>query len=206
MVAGTLETVKLVSDVASNAATIAAVLVGGFWTYWAFVRERTRWPRANLELVMSHRELSADKTLLHVKVKVNNSGRGLMKLTELWVDVRRVLPLSDEVAEELRSGTLIAAESGKAGWRIPQDCQHECRWGPGEKRKVEPEIEPGENDEFPHDFIVPSTLRTVYIYVHVKNEARKGRDELGWTVSSYYDLAGTEGGDSAKNMIAAEAG
>lgn len=207
MVAGTLETVKLVSDVASNVVTIAAVVIGGVWTYRTFIMERTRWPKANLELVMSHRELTAGQTLFHVKVKVHNAGRGLMKLNELLVDVRRVLPLTDETERELEDGSLIAADWGKARWRTRKENQHICLWGPGQALETEPEIEPGENDEFGNDFILPSTLETVYVYVYLKNVARKtgkARD-LGWTVSSYYDFVGKEGGGSAKNVIAREA-
>jgi hypothetical protein len=205
MVAGSLETVKLFGDVASNVVTIAAVVIGGAWTYLTFIRERTRWPKANLELVMSHRELTAEQTLLHIKVKVHNAGRGLMKLNELRIDVRQVLPLTDETTRELRDGSLIATDRGKARWRTRKEDQHICLWGPGRPLPTEPEIEPGENDEFPNDFVIPSTLETVYVYVYLKNVARKGREKLGWTVTSYYDLTGAEGAGSAKNMIAREA-
>jgi hypothetical protein len=207
MVAGSLETVKLVSDVVSNVVTIAAVAIGGVWTYLTFIRERTRWPKANLELVMSHRELTPERTLLHVKVKVHNAGRGLMKLDELQVHVRHVFPLSEETSRELEDGALIDEHSGKARWRSRKQDRHACLWGPGqpEPRSVEPEVEPGENDEYPNDFIVPSSLKTVFVYVYLKNVARRGREQLGWTVTSYYDLAGTEGGDSTKNVIAREA-
>jgi hypothetical protein len=204
MVAGSLETVKMVSDVASNVVTVAGVLIGAGWAYWAFVRERTRWPKANLELDMSHRTLTPEKTLLHIKVKVHNAGRGLMKLDELKVQVRQVLPLITETAQELEEGSLIDADRGKARWRTRPEDQHICRWGPEQPLPTEPEIEPGENDEFGNDFVIPADLEVVYIYVYLKNVARKGR-ELGWTITSYYDLAGSEGGGSARNMIAKEA-
>jgi hypothetical protein len=68
MVTGTLETFKTYSDVASNFATVAAIAVGAVWSYRAFFRERVRWPKATVELVMSHRELTPEWTLLHVKV------------------------------------------------------------------------------------------------------------------------------------------
>lgn len=201
---GTLETVETVSDVASNVVTIAAVLIGGVWTYRAFIKERVRWPKANLELVISHRELTPDRMLLSIKTKIHNAGRGLMKLSELRVDVRQVLPLTEELESELRDGSLIAADRGRARWRTRPEDQHICLWGPGQPLPSRPEIEPGENDEFGSDFVVPSTLETVYVYVYVKNVARKGR-ELGWTVTTYYDLAGSEGGGSAKNVIVGEA-
>ncbi len=200
MMAGSLETVKLVSDVASNAITIAGVAIGGWWTYRTFIRERTRWPKANLELAISHRDLTPDQTFLHVKVKVHNAGRGLMTLTKLRVDVRQVLPLADGSAKALGDGSLIRPGRWMAEWPIrPQD--HHKRLWPGKESEAEPRIEPGENDEFGSDFLVPSTWETVHVYVYVTNAALKGRDELGWTVTSYYDLTGGEGDDSARNLI-----
>jgi hypothetical protein len=205
MVVGTLETVQLVSDVASNAMTVIALLVGALWAVWAFKRERTRWPKANLELAISHRELTPDQRLLNVKVKVHNTGRGLMKLTELRVDLRQVLPLADEAAEDLRRGALIEKGIWRADWPMRDEDEHICRWGPGQEQEVVPRIEPGENDEFRSDFVVPSTWETVYVYVYLTNAAVRGRDELGWTVTSYYDLTGSEGGGSASNAIVREA-
>jgi hypothetical protein len=201
MVAGSLETVKLVSDVVSNVATIGGVAIGGWWTYRTFIRERTRWPKANLELAMSHRELTADQTLLHIKVKIHNAGRGLMTLTKLRVDVRQVLPLTDKSAEDLQKGSLIKRGKWRAKWPIRAEDEHICLWGPGEEQEVEPRIEPGENDELGNDFLVPSTWEMVYVYVYVTNAALKGRDELGWTVTSYYNLTASEGDDSARNLI-----
>jgi len=201
MVASSLETMKTISDVASNVVTIAGVLIGAGWAYWAFVRERTRWPKANLELEMSHRVLTDDKTLFHVKVKVHNAGRGLMKLDELHVQVRQVLPLIAETAQELQEDSLIDADRGKARWRTRPEDQHICRWGPECPLPTEPEIEPGENDEFGNDFVLSADLEVVFVYVYLKNVNRKGR-EMGWTVTSYYDLVGSEGGGSARNVIA----
>jgi hypothetical protein len=204
MVAGDLEAVKLVSDLAANLVTIGAVLIGGFWTYRTFIQERTRWPKANLELAMSHRELTPDQTFLHVKVKIHNAGRGLMTLTDLRVDVRQVLPLADESAEALRKKTLITKDIWTANWRTLRENHHIRQWPrerEGEEPEPEPRIEPGENDAFGSDFLVPSTWELVYVYVYVTNAALKGRDQLGWTVTSYYDLTGSEGNDSARNLI-----
>ena len=70
---------KTISDIASNVVTIAAVGFGGAWAYWRFVRERTRWPRAELELVVTHCQLTEERTLLNATVKIRNAGAGLMK-------------------------------------------------------------------------------------------------------------------------------
>jgi hypothetical protein len=191
--AGSLETVKTVSDVVSNVVTIGAVLVGAVWAYWAFLRERTRWPKATLELVLYHRELSAEQTLLHAKVKIHNAGRGLMELTRVRAVVDQVLPLASEVGEL------------EDGYLDPTEKEGETNWKPfaeGERvlQAEEAETEPGENDEFGFDFAVPSSFETVHVYVYVENFMKRGK-KLGWCVTNYYDLSGKAGGESAVNVV-----
>jgi hypothetical protein len=198
---GTLEDVKTVSDVASNAVTIGAVLIGAVWAYWAFLRERTRWPKATVELILSHRELSDGHTLLHAKVKIHNAGRGLMKLTRIRVDVSQVLPLSAEEQKKLAAVGLKSHEGTQARWRFLDGAR--SVWGSGPEADPEPEVEPEENDEFGYDFIVPATLETVYVYVYIANAKKRGK-QLGWSVTNYYDLEGKVGGESAVNMVARE--
>lgn len=201
MVVGTLETIKTYSDIASNVVTIAAVLFGAVWSYRAFFRERVRWPKATVELVMSHRELTPELALLHVKVKVHNAGKGLMKLTSLRVDVYQVLPLTEDKLTQLEAKGLKPEGEVLAKWHPLEQAM--SRWG-GEEGESEPELEPDENEEFGNDFIVPSSLETIYVYVYIANQAKKGRKELGWTVTNYYDLKGTSGGESSVNVIAGE--
>lgn len=200
---GSLEEVKMVSDVASNVVTICAVLVGAVWAYWAFLRERTRWPKATVELILTHRELSAEHTLLHAKVKIHNAGRGLMKLTRIRVDISQVLPLSSKDQKKLAADCLKPKDVTLANWRFLDGAR--SLWGdqPESGPEQEPEIEPEENDEFGYDFIVPSTLETAYIYVYIENAKKRGR-KLGWSVTNYYDLEGKAGGESAVNVVARE--
>jgi hypothetical protein len=191
MAVGALETVKTVSDVVSNVVTISAVLVGAVWAYWAFLRERTRWPKATLQLVLYHRELSTEQTLLHAKVKIHNAGRGLMELTRVRAVVDQVLPFAGEI---------------EVGYMDPTEKEGETNWKPfAESEQVlqaeEAEMEPGENDEFDFDFAVPSSFETVHVYVYVENYKKRGK-KLGWCVSNYYDLSGKAGGESAVNVVA----
>jgi hypothetical protein len=199
---GKLETVKVVSDVASNVVTIAAAIAAAIGTYWAFFRERTRWPKANLELIVSHLRLTDEQSLLHTKVKVHNAGRGLMKLTRIRTDVYQVRPLHPESLSKLDAGLLKPELQPRADWEgIGDNTQ---RWGE-EPDEPEPEIEPGENDDFGCDFIVPSTLETVLVYVYIANEAKRHDKPLGWSVTSYYDLEGGAGTQSTVNVVAGEA-
>lgn len=54
-----------------------------------------------------------------------------------------------------------------------------------------PQIEPGEGDEYLHDFVVDSDVETVFVYVHVENERRARSRQLGWQATSLYDVDGS---------------
>jgi hypothetical protein len=183
MAVGSLETVKLVSDVATNVMTVVALVIGAGWAGWAFLRERVRWPKADLVLEISHRQLTADEQLLHVKVNVENTGRSRIVLTELRVDVYRVLPLDEGTAKSVRERTLVAGDGTEAAWPGVTDAVKQ--WPDGER----PEIEPGEGDEYCFDFVVPATLGVAFVYVYVHNFMKK-RQATGWPATALYGLEG----------------
>jgi hypothetical protein len=191
---GSLDDWKSVTDILASAVTAWAIAVGGFWAYWRFLRERTRWPRAELELVLAHRTLTADLTLLHATVKIHNSGLGLMKLSGIRVYVYQVLPLDEETTEKLAHGTLIP-KTGEADWSC---VEKQTRQWPASKQ---PEVEPNERDEYGHDFLLAGSVETIFVYAYVENVAKKrGSHELGWQVTSFYDLATPSGERRVSNV------
>ena len=192
-----LDSWKTTTDIVSNVVTVAAIGVGGAWAYWRFVRERTRWPRALLELVVIHRSLTAQRTLLNVTLKVHNAGVGLMRLTDLRVYVYRVRPVRDATRRALSTDSLVAAGKVEAEW--PCIKKSTRTWEPGDG----PEVEPNENDEYVHDFVVSSDVQTVFIYAYLGNEKRaRGARQLGWQVTTFYDLSGAAGEGRADNLVA----
>lgn len=190
---------KTITDIAANAATVMAIAVGGMWAYWRFVRERTRWPRAQLELVVTHRGLTGEHTLLNVMVRLRNAGTGLMRLTGLRTYVYRVLPLSEDERSRVARGELVPAGEVEAEW--PCIAKARRRWAPDRG----PQIEPGEGDEYRHDFVIDSDVETAFVYVYVENERRaRGSRELGWQATSLYDVDGSgRGADAARRSGAA---
>jgi hypothetical protein len=186
--------VGVVSEVAKNwsgfvadLAQVGAILIGGWWAYNRFIREREGRPRAALQLTVSHRKLSRQHTLVRVGLRIHNPGSVLLHLRQLRFDVYQVLPLADEAKSALEAGTLIPSKSGEAEW--PCIGLQEQEWDEG---KVE--IEPGEDDEYGRDFVIPSSLETIFVYAFVKNVSKAGR-EIGWTLSNFYDLSESTGDD-----------
>jgi hypothetical protein len=167
----------------ANVAQIAALVVGAWWAYTRFIREREPFPKATVELVTSHRQLGDEHAFLRVVAKVNNVGTALLETEELRADVYQVLPLTAASRERLAGEDLVPGDSRDASW--PCIGSHS---GPLAAR-----IEPGEWDEFGFDFVVSADAATVFIYTYIKNVTEKNRD-LGWTVTTLYDLA-EEGGE-----------
>jgi hypothetical protein len=189
VVAGNLETVKTVSDVAANVATIAALLVGAFWAYWAFVRERTRWPRAEVSLLISDRDLTEEQALLQVKVLVHNLGGLRITARELRLDVHQVLPLAEGVLGKVERDELVPEKETEAEWPLLSNGFRVLEWG-GEGQGRCPEIEPGESEEFCFDLVVPRSIETVHVYAYLRNAKRRRRRELGWSATAFHELLG----------------
>lgn len=177
-----LETWTGISEIFSNAITGAAVIVGAIWAYWRFVRERTRWPRAEVDIYFTQRSLGESTILLNVKVKVKNDGRGLMELTKLRLDLHRVLPLGGEMRGKIERGKQFEPGSVEANWPLIGQLVRDWENGTAE-------LEPGETDEFGFDFFLGTEIETVFLYVYLDNVAKKrGNRALGWVVTELHDI------------------
>jgi hypothetical protein len=161
----------------AHLAQVIALGVGGYWTWSRFIKQREDFPRATLEQVAAHRELGSEHTFLRVAVKVDNVSTVLLTTEKVRTDVYQVLPVTPEASEALAAGELVPAGKRDARWPCIASYEGE---GPGQ-------IEPGEGDEFGFDFVIPTNVMTVFIYSYIRNVKQADR-ELGWTVTSLYDL------------------
>jgi hypothetical protein len=190
-----------VAEAIAGIATAAGIVVGGIWAYWLYVRQRTRWPRAELELTLTHRTLVDELILLSTKVKVHNSGRGLMQPSSLRIDLCRVLPLSPADRRSLvEKRNLLDGEGFEAAW--PCIDSRERAWEKGAF-----DIEPGENDECVFDFFVEGSVETVFVYAYVDNRKKRKwlkAKKLGWSLTAIYDLTQSAGTASADNLVRRE--
>jgi hypothetical protein len=101
-------------EIIQSIVTIFAVLVGGFWTYTLFVKERENYPHATIEHAPSHIALSKDINLLRVSMTVKNTGTSILEIKEMFIRVQQILPVplcadtqpcaADQVNKALRGG------------------------------------------------------------------------------------------------------
>jgi hypothetical protein len=177
-----IEDIENLSDVAKNVVTAAAVVVGGIWAYWRFVRERARWPRASVTLSFEERELDARVALLNILVDVSNEGKGLMEITNIRMDLHRVRPVEDKEKCRIAADNFHREDSTEADWPLIQHLVKSFGEEPAE-------LEPGETDTFSFDFFLEDPADTVQAYVFIDNRKKKhGTHELGWTITALHDL------------------
>jgi len=92
-----------------------------------------------------------------------------------------VLPLPDRVSEKIIAGK-DPVKRGKSEVQWDGLHSHKVKW-----KKGDCQIEPGDSQEINHDFILGAEIRTVEVYSHVTNEAKRP-SRLGWDLTTLYDL------------------
>lgn len=160
-----------------DVAQIAAIILGGWWAYFRFIRQREGRPRASLKHNIQHFDLDEDNYLVHVSEEVTNSGQVLLQLVKRTTRVQRVLPPDPEPL-----ASFVSKNLHEVPWfQLTQPHEDVTEGDP-------PEIEPGETDHFDHDFIVPRSTNIIQIYSHFWNATRAEDDDRGWAQTTLYDL------------------
>lgn len=163
------------------AATVIAIIVGGYWTYMLFVKRRIDFPRANITQQVTHRAISNGKLLVHVDVIISNVGDMLLQLESGGVGILQIVPLPDAVLDSFKKGTCPVKE-GQTVVDWPPVGQRPVTW-----KKAEFEIEPGETDQVNFDFFLNPGIETVQVYSYFNNARKLGR-KIGWGQTTMYDL------------------
>jgi len=178
-----LSQIEQIVSVGRDAATIGALIAGGAWTYWLFVKNRQKYPRATIRHRIRHWRIGEGKILLHVDVMMRNTGNVLISIVQSRTTVQQVLPLSEDIRQTIRGGgDLIREGHSDVEWPTIGDIQLPYP-------KDECEIEPSESQEIEHDFILGDDVRTVQVYSHVRNVRKK---DLSWDLTTLYDITGGE--------------
>jgi len=163
-------------SISVNIASIAAIIVGGFWTYLLFVKRRSRHPHVNLSQDVTFKPLQNGKVLLNVEVKISNVGAVLVSLRGGEITVSQVSPLNQPLEE------LLKKNQEEILWPVIDS--RELKW-----QREDFEIEPGETDSVTRDFIIEKTVKIVQIYSYFKNVSKKRGPEIGWSITKIYDVA-----------------
>jgi hypothetical protein len=168
-------------EIAADVATVCAIVVGGGWTYALFVRQRLRFPRAELEIVVDRAMLQADKRLLHAALKISNTGHVLLRPERAELRVRQVVPVAEEIAASFQTEIdPVPADRKEIEWPLLVQRQ----WS------KEFEVEPGESDTLHADFVIDGNVEVIQLYGFVSNPAQK-RPGFGWGVTKFICMSET---------------
>ncbi len=158
--------------------TVFAVAIGGSVLY---LLRRQRFPRAKIEQTIHHRSIDAERLLLFVVVTITNCGEVRIRMEDGVTWVRKIMPGAPEFLDDPKMGESLV-KCG-VGYLI------------GEKNADIiaglTEIEPGEEQEFCFEFILPSDVQTLAIYSHFGN-VKKRKGDLGWNRTTWYQVHSTE--------------
>ncbi len=176
----TLASLAQLTGIIESLATIAAIVVGGIWTYFLFVRQRLTYPKA----AVSHKvDCSLDSDILHVRVDVaiRNVGTTVVCLEGIDIWIQLVQPFPDHILTALADGTPVVRENEMdVDWPIIAKQDH--KWARGSY-----EVEPGEEQVLNFDFMIPGGPEMIQVYSYIGNSA-KPRAAIGWRTSSLHRI------------------
>lgn len=174
-----LSSISDIATIIQSLITSGALILGGVWTYWLFVKKRQKYPSAKIEHEISHRPITNDKVLLSVNIIVSNNGNALLSLKEGKIRVNQMLPPKDELLDILtrNKGTRVT------NWQLLSPLVNPI----GYKGH---EIEPGESQQFLVHYVIDADIQTILVYTYFRN-VEKLRRNIGWTLTTIYDLCPT---------------
>jgi hypothetical protein len=163
---------------------MAAIFVGGWWTYTTFIRGRTGVARANLAQKVTSHSLTVSQSsiarLLRVDLVVTNIGSVAIYPRKSNTEVARLSPMSDaELTSLKQSRPAVGSPDDTFGWPLIEDRDQDLDSG----RFM---LEPGESTSILVDFLLPAG-GTYQVYSWV--DCGKKYGDLFWDTVSTIDVA-----------------
>lgn len=166
--------IKLILSLFESFFKIAAIIFAGFWSYMLFIKKRQKYPRACVSHKLEQHSITDGKKLLHLTLNVQNCGEVLLSLIEGEVRVLQMLPVNQNLKNQICSGDIPYLKGYKEiSWPVIDEFVF--NWS-----KAKREIEPNESDEYHYDFVVDSAVNTVQIYSHLSNERKRVHPIIKW--------------------------
>jgi hypothetical protein len=93
--------------------TVLAIIIGGIWTYMLFIKNRQKYPKAELSLEINQISLSSNKILIHASLRIKNLGNVILQLECGFIRLQQIKPLNSTIKNSLQSGEDPAMEETK---------------------------------------------------------------------------------------------
>lgn len=196
-----IEDYKNIAQASQGLFTSLAIIIGGIWTYFIFIKNRSNYPIINLNLLYVQFDIPDGKCLIHASVEIKNNGLVLLESQGAELRLRQVKPLPDSISESIKQDIDPVPEGDK---EVEWPLISERRWKWEKKTsKIEPgesdtlhadlvsdehfEIEPGESDTLHADFVLDKHVEVIEFYFYLKNNA-KSEKQLGWALTKMSEL------------------
>ncbi len=172
---------KDVVSIIQGIVMIIGIIVGGFWTYLLFIRQRISYPRLNIKFDLQNASLPENKRLVHVEVHLNNIGNVLISPNYAELRLRYIVPIPDKLIPILKRGA-DPIPKGSSEYEWPLFFKREWNF-----ESDDFEIEPLEQDSMHADFFIPNTIQVIQLYLFIRNPI-KNRADFGWTQTHIFNL------------------
>lgn len=170
---------KQVMDILQAIATIAALAVGGVWTYRLVIVQRQEEPRLKIEHKISQHKLPSGETLLSIDEMLSNPGTTLVALRSSEIRIIPLLPLPPGVAKEASGqDDLPNIVRSPDKWPVLKVAQRQ--FPDGERL-----LEPGEEDQMHSEFTLPAKIQVICVASYVENPKNP---KVGWQRITIYDI------------------
>lgn len=136
-------------DITLGIASISGIILGGWWTFNIFIKNRMAISKANIELVVNDFKLEG-KHLLRSVQKIKNAGSVVLEIRHLRIKVFRVSPCSAEIRsliESIEYPVKQGFENEELPWELLYENQIDLL---DDKIQI---IEPGEEDSRYYDIV-----------------------------------------------------
>lgn len=168
-------------SIIQTALTSVGIVVGGFWTYCLFVRQRLSFPKVDIKLFIQDKIIFEGTRFIHAEIKLSNLGTVILKSDYSELRLRKILPIPDEIEPDIKKG-LDPVLEGKTEIEWPLIVGREWKWN-----EKDFEIEPGESDSLHADYIIESDIKLSEFYFYLRN-AKKKAQNIGWTLTKIHEF------------------
>ena len=157
---------------AQSLATVAAIVVGGFFAWRNLHLFRSREPHVTVSHQISHRPLGTKYVHIAVTATLHNSSRVNVEFRDGAFTLQQIAPVSGEDIERLYAQVFVDREQKYLQWATLDDTQR--TWGEDELV-----VEPGESETETYEFIVSRDVESVVITTHFYNSRVLGKIPTG---------------------------
>ena len=172
-----------------QAAIAVGLVIGGIVGAYKFDLFREGKPHLTIDLTVSSRPINDEDTHVGVVARLHNTSRVGVKVENVDWELSVIAPYSEDHLERL----IQAFRYNTSDQKVTDESEDANTWvefpwqilDSDSQSGIEMMVEPGETEQVTYDFIVPDTVETVSVSMHIKNMEE---EDMGWSRRELHDL------------------